>query len=218
MKLGKLIVIDGLDGSGKSTQSDLLVEHLTKIDNKVKLISYPNYANKSSTLVKMYLDGEISPNADDVNAFAASSFYSIDRYISYKLEWEKLFNEGYTIIASRYVSSNAIHQMSKLPQSEWDKYLEWISDYEYNKLGLPRPDKTIFLKMSLEASDKLLMSRYDGDESKKDIHENNMDYLARCYRSADYVANKENWSVINCCKDGQPHSVEYIFNEILKEL
>lgn len=195
---GKLIVIDGLDGSGKSTQFELITKRLQSNNLPVKAISFPDYKNPSSSLVKMYLSGEFSNNANDVNAYAASSFYAVDRYASFKLFWESNYSSGDIILASRYVSSNAIHQMVKLPESDWDNYLCWLDDYEYNKLGLPVPNLVIFLDMPIEISQKLLLNRYNGDENKKDIHEANIDYLNACRKSALYAAEKQNWKIVNC--------------------
>lgn len=197
----KLIVIDGLDGCGKSTQFEAVSKILTQ-NNTVKPISFPDYNNKSSALVKMYLNGEFSKNAADINAYAASSFYAVDRYASYKLFWENNYKNGDIILASRYVSSNAIHQMIKLDKGEWDNYLVWLDDYEYNKLGLPRPDLIIFLDMPVDISQKLMTGRYHGDESKKDIHEANVQYLRNCRQSALYSASKQNWKIVDC-SDGQ---------------
>ena len=157
---GRLIVIDGLDGSGKSTQFDRLLGILSP-KLSVKGISFPDYDMPSATLVKMYLRGDFSKNAADVNAYAASTFYAADRYASYKLCWEKNYLNGDLILASRYVCSNAIHQMSKLPENEWDGFLEWLEDYEYDKLGLPRPDRTIILDIPVELSQQRLSERYD---------------------------------------------------------
>ncbi len=204
-----LIVIDGLDGSGKTTQFDIIKDKLSQ-EYTVKAISFPDYDKPSSTLVKMYLSGEISDNAADINAYAASSFYAADRYISYKKYWEESYNKGELILAGRYVTSNAIHQMSKLPENEWDSYLEWLEDYEYSKLGLPRPDCVIFLDMPVEISQKLMSERYKGDESKKDIHEANVEYLKTCRRSALYAAKKLGWHVVPCSDGGSPLPVEDI--------
>ncbi|MGN0689194.1 MAG: dTMP kinase, partial [Oscillospiraceae bacterium] len=182
--MGKLIVIDGLDGSGKSTQFELLKKILSDRGISVRAISFPEYDKPSSALVKMYLNGEFSNNAEDINAYAASSFYAVDRYASYKLYWENDYKSGSIILASRYVSSNAIHQMVKLPESEWDSYLQWLIDYEYNKMAIPKADKVIFLDMPVEISQKLLSQRYNGDENRKDIHESNTKYLHNCRKSA----------------------------------
>lgn len=211
---GKIIVIDGLDGSGKSTQFELIAKKLETLNLPVKAISFPDYDNPSSSLVKMYLSGEFSKDANDVNAYAASSFYAVDRYASYKQFWENNYCNGDYILASRYVSSNAIHQMVKLRENEWDNYLTWLKDYEYKKLGLPKPDLIIFLDMPIEVSQQLLLNRYKGDESKKDIHEANIEYLKSCRKSALYVAKKDNWKIVKCSNNGQPLSIDIISNKI----
>lgn len=213
--MGKLIVIDGLDGSGKTTQFEIIREKLSETQ-RVKAISFPDYDNPSSALVKMYLGGELSKDADGVNAYAASSFYAVDRYASYKLFWEKSYKNGDLILASRYVSSNAIHQMVKLDKSDWDAYLEWLSDYEYGRLGLPVPNLVIFLDMPVEISQKLMSERYGGDESKKDIHEANIGYLQACRSSALYAAERLGWKTVACSKDGKPLTVEEINGKLLQ--
>lgn len=214
--MGKLIVIDGLDGSGKSTQFELLKKILSDRGISVRAISFPEYDKPSSALVKMYLNGEFSNNAEDINAYAASSFYAVDRYASYKLYWENDYKSGSVILASRYVSSNAIHQMVKLPESEWDSYLKWLIDYEYNKMAIPKADKVIFLDMPVEISQKLLSQRYNGDENRKDIHESNIKYLHNCRKSALYAAKKLNWSVVTCSDGENALPTEVISKEILK--
>lgn len=210
----KLIVIDGLDGSGKTTQFDS-ISKLLEEKHDVKAISFPEYDKPSSALVKMYLNGEIAKNAAEVNAYAASSFYAVDRYASYKIYWEENYKNGDVILASRYVSSNAIHQMGKLPENEWDDYLKWLEDYEYGKLGLPRPDCVIFLDMPVEISQRLMTSRYNGDESKKDIHEANVEYLKGCRRTALYAAGKCGWHIVECSGGDEPLSVKAITDKIM---
>ena len=214
--MGKLIVIDGLDGSGKTTQFELIQKILSDRGITVKAISFPEYDKPSSTLVKMYLGGEFSKNAEDVNAYASSSFYAVDRYASYKLYWEKDYLDDKLILASRYVSSNAIHQMVKLPEEEWEKYLEWLIDYEHIKMDIPKADKVIFLDMPIEISQKLLSQRYNGDENKKDIHESNIEYLHRCRKSALFAAEKLGWSVVTCNDGENPLPTEEISKKIMK--
>lgn len=209
---GRLIVLDGLDGSGKTTQFDILCSRLDS--GRIKPISFPDYDKPSSTLVKMYLAGEFSHDLNDVNAYAASSFYAVDRYASYKLYWEKDYLSGTDIIAGRYVSSNAIHQMTKLDSSEWDNYLDWLTDYEYDKLKLPRADKVIFLDMPVEISQKLMSIRYNGDESRKDIHEGNVKYLLRCRQAALYASDKLGWAVIPCAEHDMPRPIDAISDDI----
>lgn len=213
--MGKLIVIDGLDGSGKTTQFNIIRERLSA-ERAVKAISFPDYNSPSSALVRMYLSGEISPNAAGINAYAASSFYAADRYASFKMFWEDSYNRGELIFASRYTTSNAIHQMGKLPKSEWDAYLEWLEDYEYEKLELPRPDLVIFLDMPLDISQRLLTERYKGDERKKDIHESDLAYLASCRESALYAAKRLRWKTVTCGEAGKAFPEEKISGEILQ--
>lgn len=218
MKKGKLIVIDGLDGCGKTTQLEITEKKLLSMGYNVKTISFPDYDSSSSALVKMYLNGEFSDNPDDVNAYAASSFYAVDRYASYMKYWKKEYESGYIILAARYVSSNAFHQMSKLHSDQWDSYLKWLYDYEYEKLGLPAADKVIFLDMPIDVSQKLLSKRYNGDDAKKDIHETHVDYLKKCRKSAIYASNKLDWSVIQCSKNGNPLHFSEISNQIINSI
>ncbi|MCD7727652.1 MAG: deoxynucleoside kinase [Ruminococcus sp.] len=213
---GSLVVIEGLDGSGKSTQFEIVDKLLSERNISHKSISFPDYDNPSSALVKMYLSGEFSKNAADVNAFAAASFYAVDRYASYKLYWEKVYKSGDLILASRYVTSNAIYQMVKCEKSEWDSFLDWLFDYEYERLGLPRPDSVIFLDMPISVSQKLLSARYNGDENKKDIHEVDVEFLKRCREAALYTAEKFNWNIIQCSDGENPFPKEKITSEIMK--
>lgn len=213
---GKLVVIDGLDGSGKTTQYELVQAELAKQGIGCKPISFPDYSQPSSALVKMYLQGQFSSDCNEVNAYAASSFYAVDRFASYKKFWEHDYQSGTLILASRYVSSNAIHQMAKLPDTQWDNYLEWLSDYEYNKLELPQPNKVIFLDMPSEVAHKLLSERYQGDESKRDIHEANAAYLIKCRNAALYAAERLGWTVVPCSDGMAPLSRDSILQAITK--
>lgn len=216
MKKSGIIVLEGLDGSGKSTQFGRLSEYFADKGVKIKPISFPDYNNPSSALVKMYLDGEIARSAEEVNAYAASSFYAVDRYVSYKQFWEKDYKEGSLILAARYVTSNCIYQMTKLSEDKWDEFLEWLADYEYNKLGLPEPETVIFLDMPIEISQKLMSGRYGGDESKKDIHEANIKYLYSCRKAALYTAQKQGWKIVECSRGDKPKGIDEIFGELLK--
>lgn len=212
--MGKLMVIDGLDGCGKSTQLSLLDAHLRHSQAHYRQISFPDYDQPSSALVKMYLNGELGDSATSVNAYAASSFYAVDRYASYKKFWQADYEAGIPIIAARYVTSNAIHQMTKLDTAEWSSFLTWLEDYEYGKLGLPVPDEVLFLDMPIEVSQKLLKGRYGGDESKKDIHERDIRYLNRCREAALFAANARGWHVIPCSDGNEPLPVDHIQADI----
>ncbi len=212
--MGRLMVIDGLDGCGKSTQLALLQEKLEAERISCRQISFPDYDQPSSALVKMYLSGSLGGSPTAVNAYAASSFYAVDRYASYRSLWQEDYEKGVPIVAARYTTSNAIHQMTKLPEGEWDSFMEWLWNYEYEKLELPRPDRVVFLDMPLEVSQKLLSNRYAGDEEKKDIHERDTEYLSCCRRAALYAAASCGWTVISCAKDGAPRPREEIQAEI----
>lgn len=216
--MGKLIVIEGLDGSGKSTQLELLPQNLENKGIDCKTVSFPDYQNPSSTLVKMYLAGDFGKKADDVNAYAASTFYCVDRYASFKSAWGEYYNNGGTVIAGRYTTSNAVHQCSKLPEVEWEDFLNWLYDFEYNKVGIPKPDKVIFLDMPVEVSQKLLSKRYEGDNNKKDIHEKDTEYLARCRKAAVYTAKASNWDIVPCAENGEARSIEDIANDVLEKV
>lgn len=213
-----LIVLDGLDGSGKSTQLERLDAYFRANGTHYRQISFPDYDQPSSALVKQYLGGEFGGSPDAVNAYAASSFYAVDRYASYKKFWQEDYEAGTLILAARYTTSNAIHQMGKLPRSEWDAYLEWLEYYEYTLLGLPRPDRVLFLDMPLEISQKLLMTRYEGDSGKRDIHERDLQYLATCRESALYAADRLGWTVITCGKDGEPLPMDTITAQLIAAL
>ena len=218
MKKDRLIVIDGLDGCGKSTQIDLVEKRLSNSGESVRKISFPDYESPSSALVKMYLNGEFSSDPNDVNAYAASSFYAVDRYASYMKYWKQDHLNGKMILAARYVSSNALHQMSKLDKGEWEKYLEWLYDYEYNKLGLPKADRVIFLDMPLEVSQKLLLERYSGDSAKKDIHEAHIGYLNKCREAALFACEKMGWEKVECSENGEPKALESITEAIIDKI
>ncbi|MBQ8790988.1 MAG: deoxynucleoside kinase [Ruminiclostridium sp.] len=208
---GKLIVIEGLDGCGKSTQLDLLQ---SKFGDKARFISFPNYESASGSIVKDYLSGKFPEEDMMTGCFTASSIYAVDRYTSYKEYWESDYKSGRNIVAARYTTSNAIYQMAKLEKDKWDEYLDWLWDFEYKKFAIPKPDMVIFLDMPIEISQKLLSKRYDGDESKKDIHEKNIDFLVRCRETALYTAKYDNWQIISCAEGENVRSVEDINNEL----
>lgn len=208
--MGKMIVIEGLDGSGKGTQAALLLENLKKSGRDAFAIDLPNYSDDSSALVRMYLKGEMGSHPGDVNAYAASTFFAVDRYASFKKFWGREYDGGKIIVANRYTTSNACHQMTKLPEESWDPFLDWLFDFEYQKLGIPTPDCVIFLDMPVEVSQKLLEKRYGNDESKKDIHELDVEYLRHCRFAASYACDRLGWKKIVCAENGSPKSVEEI--------
>lgn len=210
---GRIIVIEGLDGSGKGTQSKILMEKLAE-NHKVKKISFPDYESPASAPVRMYLGGEFGDDPSCVNSFAAASFYAVDRVASFLKDWKKDYEEGTVFVLDRYTTSNMVYMTSKLPQDEWDDFLSWLSDFEYERLGLPRPDGVIYLDMPTDVSQKLMSGRYHSDESKKDLHEKNVDFLNACRKSALYAAQNQGWSVIPCSENGEPRTIEEISQEV----
>ena len=216
MSKGKLIVIEGLDGSGKATQAKLLAQHLASQGLPVREVTFPDYASDSSALIKMYLAGQFGSKPDDVNAYAASSFFAVDRYASYKTDWGRFYEEGGVVIADRYTTSNAVHQCSKLPREQWDIYLRWLFDFEYRLMGIPAPDVVVYLSVDPAVSQSLMTGRYQGDESRKDIHEGNLGYLRRSREAAEYCTEKLGWKKIECCRDGVMRPIEDIQEEILE--
>ena len=140
MMQGKLIVFEGIDGSGKSTQFKLLTERLEKEGVPFRKVVFPRYKESSSSLLRSYLSGEFGSEPGDVNAFAASTFFFVDRFASYKSDWGEYYKNGGTIICDRYTTSNAIHQGAKLPENELNDFLDWLYDFEFRLMELPRPD------------------------------------------------------------------------------
>ena len=210
------IAIDGLDGSGKKTQTNLLIEYLQKKGIEYRHLDFPTYDEKYSCFVNMYLSGTFGEDPEIVNAYAASSFFAVDRYASYARRWHGDYRSGALIVADRYTTSNLIYQLPKLARGEWDAFSDWLLDFEYAKLGLPAPDLTVYLKMDPEVSQMLLDRRYHGDLQKRDIHESNTAFQEACRESAGYAADRLNWRTVDCVRNGALRSAEEISGEILK--
>lgn len=215
---GKLLVVEGLDGSGKATQTELLCRALQKSGRDVLHVAFPDYNQPSSSLVKMYLSGEFGSDPEAVNAYAASSFYAVDRFASYVRFWKNAYEEGAVVVADRYTTSNMIYQLEKIPVEEREEFLRWLEDFEYQKLGIPRPDFVLYLDMPPAISQRLLSARYSGQEERKDIHEKNWKYLENCRSSAKYAAEKLGWEVINCACGDHPKSIDEIHGEIMSRI
>ena len=216
--MGLFIDLEGLDGCGKTTQTELLCKRFESENIKYKKIKLPDYESDSSILVRKYLNGDFGKNANDVNAYAASVLFAADRFASYTEKWKNDYNNGTLIFSDRYTPANALYQMTKLNPQEWDEYLEWLFDFEYNKIGIPEPTMVVFLDMPVEVSQKLMTSRYNGDESKKDVHECDVDFLHKCRDSALYACKKYGWKVISCAENGEILSIEEINNKIYNEI
>ena len=214
--MGKFYVIEGLDGSGKSTQGELLKAHFEKLGKKVRVLSFPCYGQVSASLVEFYLGGGLGDKAGDTNGYAASMFFASDRYISYKTDWEKDYLDPDTVIIStRYTTSNAYHQLSKIDRDEWDEFLSWLWDLEFGRLGLPAPDEVIYLDMPQSQSSSRVDMRSGETGQTKDIHEKDTDYLVKCYDAAMFATKKLGWKKIACMEDGRQKSIEEVFAILL---
>jgi len=213
---GKLIVIEGTDGSGKATQANLLYKELQKKGFKVEYLDFPQYGKRSATMVEDYLNGRFG-TAEEVGPYRASILYAVDRY-SRMQEMHKWLQEGKIIICNRYVSANKGHQAGKIKDpAELDKFLVWLNDLEYNIFGVPRPDKIILLYMPSEIGQKLVEKKGHRDYvggNKKDIHEADISHLKDAEKAYLYVAEKERWEIIRCSDGKQPFSIEEIHKKV----
>lgn len=216
--MGKLIVIEGTDGSGKSTQFRLLTEKLQAQNIPFQKLVFPQYNEPSSALIRMYLGGEFGTKPTDVNAYAASAFYAVDRYASYKKVWGEWYENGGLVVSDRYTTSNAVHQASKEPEEKRESFLKWLYELEYDHMGLPRPDLTIYLDVPTDFTEKLLRGREQSTNTHADIHEADTAYLATCRRMGKTAAKYYGWTVINCVCDGKMRSIEDIHEEICRHV
>ncbi len=218
MSKNKLIVIEGVDSSGKATQSKILYNRLKEMGYNVSSVQFPNYDHNCSAPVKMYLNGDFGTDPNSVSAYAASILFAVDRFSSVKSVWKDQF-ENTIVIADRYTTSNMVHQASKIDDiDKKNEFLDWLYDLEYNKLSLPEPDLTIFLDMPVECAKELMRYRENKiDHSQvKDIHESNDEYLYSSYNNACFVCQKYGWTHIKCTKNGIVRTIEDISDEIME--
>jgi len=216
--MGKLIVIEGTDGSGKSTQFKLLTQRLEQENRKFQKLVFPQYAEPSSALIRMYLGGEFGTKPTDVNAYAASAFYAVDRYASYKKVWGEFYENGGLVVSDRYTTSNAVHQASKVTGDAQKDFLKWLYQFEYDQLGLPCPDLILYLDVPTDFTEKMMRRREADTHTCADIHEKDMEYLATCRRTGRQAAEYYGWTVIECVRDGQMRSIEDIHEEIYRHV
>lgn len=216
--MGKLIVIEGTDGSGKSTQFRYLTERLTRENRHFEKLVFPQYSQPSSALIRMYLGGEFGSSPSDVNAYAASAFYAVDRYASYKKVWGEYYDKGGLILCDRYTTSNAVHQASKEPEDKQADFLKWLYDFEYDKLALPEPDLVIYLDVPTDFTEQMMRRREADTNTSADIHEQDLNYLATCRRTGKAAAQYYGWTVIQCVQDGAIRSIADIHEEIYRHV
>ena len=208
MAKGKLIVLEGIDGSGKSAQYRRLCARMENDGIAYTHIVFPRYDKESSSLIRMYLSGQFGTKPGDVNAYAASTFYAVDRYASYRTDWGKIYENGGLILSDRYTTSNAVHQGSKLSDEELPAFFDWLQDLEYGKMGLPQPDLVIYLDVDVETSLARMRRRQQKTHTSADIHEKDVAYLERCLRTAQLAADYYGWAKIPFMKDGKERALE----------
>jgi dTMP kinase len=216
--MGKLIVIEGTDGSGKSTQFRLLTQRVAAEGHQFQKLVFPQYQEESSALIRMYLGGEFGSKPSDVSSYAASAFFAVDRYASYKKVWGQWYEQGGLVLSDRYTTSNAVHQASKEEGEQQKEFLRWLYEFEYDKLGLPRPDLVIYLDVPTDFTEAMMRRREADTNTHADIHEQDLTYLATCRRTGKAAAQYYGWTVIQCVKDGSMRSIEDIHKEIYSHI
>ena len=212
--MGKLIVFEGIDGSGKSTQFKLMCDRLNNEGKHFKRLVFPRYDEPSSALIKMYLAGDFGTEPDSVNAYAASSFYAVDRYASFVQDWREHYIGGGLILTDRYTTSNALHQGAKIIANKRENFFKWLYKYEFSLIGLPAPDLVIYMNIEPEFAAKRLLRRQAETETSPDIHENSMTYLKSCAESGDLAATLLGWHKINCMENEAERNINEIHTEI----
>ena len=215
---GKLIVLEGTDGSGKATQARMMGQRLQREGIAFREIDFPRYGNPFAEPANLYLHGALGSEPGDVNAYASSVLFAVDRFASYKEEWGTFYEQGGVVIANRYTTSNAVHQASKLPTGERREYLDWLFDLEYRRLGLPAPDLVLYLDLPTELSEQMLRRRETATGTQADIHEQDEEYLRSCRMNARDIAHDLGWTVIHCDREGAVRTVEDIHEEIWQQV
>ncbi|MEJ0021131.1 MAG: deoxynucleoside kinase [Candidatus Doudnabacteria bacterium] len=205
MKKGKFIVIDGTDGSGKATQTKLLVKRLEKTGVKVKIEDFPQYGQKSAGPVEDYLTGQYG-SAEELGAYIPSIFYAVDRFAASR-RIKKHLSEGYVVISNRYVTANMAHQGGKIKSPiQREKYFKWLADFEYNFMKIPKPDLEIILHLPPKVSMKLIRQRgprhYLGAK-RMDIHEKDTKHLIIAESIYLHIAKKFGYKLVESFVDGR---------------
>ena len=216
MSKGKLIVFEGTDGSGKATQSKLLLERLQREGFDCRALTFPRYRKPSAAPLEEYLHGAYGSHPEAVNAYAASTFFAVDRYASYQQDWGKYYESGGILVADRYTTSNAVHQASKLPEGERQAFLKWLFDFEYRLLQLPEPTLVFYLDVPTEITEKMMRCREAQTNTTADIHEQDDGYLRACRRAAQKTAEECAWHCIDCSQNGEMRNAGDIHEEIYR--
>jgi len=216
--MGKLVVFEGIDGSGKSTQFRLMCDRLAAEGRDLRRVVFPRYTEPSSALIKMYLGGEFGTEPDAVNAYAASSFYAVDRFASFVMDWRGYYESGGLVLTDRYTTSNALHQGAKLPADERERFFKWLYEYEFDLIGLPVPDLIVYLAIDAGHAARRLDKRQTDTGTTGDIHEKDMSYLSMCAESGNMAAELFDWHCFDCVTNGIERGEDEIHNEIYNRI
>jgi dTMP kinase len=216
--MGKLIVFEGIDGSGKSTQFRLMCDRFENEGVPFARLTFPQYQEPSSALIKMYLNGEFGNNPEDVNPYAASTFFAVDRYASYMKVWRDLYRGGSMILTDRYTTSNALHQGAKLPKDKRIGFFKWLYDFEFGLMELPKPDIVIYMDIPAREAAERLKERQVRTGTTADIHERDLDYLNECARCGEEAADYYGWRKVGCFNGPAPKSERELHEEIYEIL
>lgn len=216
---GKLIVIEGVsDGIGKTTQFDLLRRRLLDENVKVESHHFPSYNTYQGKPVEEYLRGTFG-RPDEISPYFVNSLYAVDRAITWNIDLKDKYERGDTILLDRYTTSSLIYQSTPIEDmEEKKKFLNYVTDFEYNKIGIKKPDKVIFLTADLDIITKMRNKRKEenGEVVEGDIHENDLMFMRKVYDNATFVANYLSWDIINCSESGKMKSIEEISDEVYK--
>jgi len=216
--LGNLIVFEGIDGSGKSTQFEMMCKRFLSENRQFKRLVFPRYNEPSSALIKMYLGGEFGDSPDSVNAYAASSFFAVDRYASFVQDWREYYENGGLILTDRYTTSNALHQGAKITAKKREHFFKWLYDYEFNLIGLPSPDMVLYMDIDAETAAERLRHREAETDTNADIHESDMEYLHNCADSGRQAAALYGWHSIKCMSSSLERTTDEIHTEAYNKL
>ena len=215
------LVIEGIDGAGKETQTSLLKEYLKSLGKNVITQSFPNYGTDGCKPVQMYLDGKLSKTANEVNAYQSSVLFAVDRFCT-MTQLIKNITKDSVVVFDRYVSSNMLHQGGKIHNDEdLEKYLKWLENFEFEVMKIPRPDKIFFLSVPPEISMELIKQRKGlKSQTEKDIQESDENHLKNAYNTGMKISKMFGWEIIDCVdkEKNQMRTKEDISKEIQQKV
>lgn len=218
-KIGKLIVVEGAcDGIGKSTQYKLLRNHFIKDGYEVVSHHFPSYDTPQGKPVEKYLKGDFG-RPQELSPYFVNSLYAMDRAITWKEDLEKEFNAGKVILLDRYTTSSLIYQSSVIEDiEERKKFIDYVCDFEYSKLGIKSPDKVIFLHAPFDLVTKMRNARQTNDGLVNDIHESDLEFMKKVYENAMFLAEYLNWDMVDCTDNDKIDTIENIEKKVYKKV